>query len=695
MENERKTETELIREVSFLKRRIAELERQAAEQDRGASEELFVQFARHFPGSVYIKDADRRIVYLTENVERYFGVSPNQWLGKTSEETWPPELATEARRYDEAVLRGETVKSITTRPHADSLRTWVIYRFPIPRHDSPPHIGCISFDITEYKQAETIYESLMESSLMVVFIVQEGKFRLINARVLEVTGYRPEELIGREADVMIHPEDREEVKKRGREILFGRHSTPIEYRLMTKQGRIRWIMQVITSIRFDGKRAVLGNAMDVTDRKQAAEAIRESEEKYRTILENIEAGYFEVDIAGNFTFINDSVCRGLGYTRDELIGTNTLQYTGEDDAQRVYRAFNEAYRTGRPAQGIDYEVICKDGTKRHIESSGSLMRDPGGNPIGFHGIIRDITDRKWAEAALRESEEKYRTILANIEDGYYEVSLAGIFTFVNNSVCRILGYSREEMTGLHYSQVTDEENARKLEEATMSVLMTGEPSKGFTHEIIRKGGSKGYIESSMSLIRDMSGQPVGLRGIIRDVTERKRAEETIRQMAYHDALTGLPNRKLFLDRLGVAIAQGRRNRKDIGIAMIDLDEFKEVNDTLGHDAGDLLLQAAAERLESSLRTGDTVARFGGDEFVIILPELKDAEDAVLVAQKIVEAFRNPFLIDSHALRVTASIGIAVYPGDGMEANTLLKKADTAMYRAKHAGRNRYQVYSEA
>jgi len=145
----------------------------------------------------------------------------------------------------------------------------------------------------------------------------------------------------------------------------------------------------------------------------------------------------------------------------------------------------------------------------------------------------------------------------------------------------------------------------------------------------------------------------------------------------------------------VAIAQGRRNQKDIGIAMIDLDEFKEVNDTLGHDAGDILLQAAAERLASSLRTGDTVARFGGDEFVLILPELKDAEDAVLVAQKIVEAFRNLFLIDSHALRVTASIGIAVYPGDGMEADTLLKKADTAMYRAKHAGRNRYHVYSEA
>ena len=166
-------------------------------------------------------------------------------------------------------------------------------------------------------------------------------------------------------------------------------------------------------------------------------------------------------------------------------------------------------------------------------------------------------------------------------------------------------------------------------------------------------------------------------------------------MAYHDSLTGLPNRKLFSDRLGIALVQAQRNQKKVGIAMLDLDNFKDVNDTLGHEVGDLLLKATAERLSAALRKGDTVARFGGDEFVLILPDLKVIEDAIQVAQKIVDGFRKPFLIDTHQLVVTTSIGIAVYPDDGTDEVMLLKNADIAMYQAKQAGRNRYKLYNEA
>jgi diguanylate cyclase (GGDEF)-like protein len=162
-------------------------------------------------------------------------------------------------------------------------------------------------------------------------------------------------------------------------------------------------------------------------------------------------------------------------------------------------------------------------------------------------------------------------------------------------------------------------------------------------------------------------------------------------MAYHDSLTGLPNRKLFSDRLGIALTHAQRNQKEVGIAMLDLDHFKGVNDTLGHDVGDLLLKAAAERLSAELRKGDTVARFGGDEFLLILPDLEVIEDAIQVAQKIVDSFRKPFLIDTHQLIVTTSIGIAVYPQDGTKEDILLKNADKAMYQAKQTGRARYQL----
>jgi diguanylate cyclase (GGDEF)-like protein len=176
---------------------------------------------------------------------------------------------------------------------------------------------------------------------------------------------------------------------------------------------------------------------------------------------------------------------------------------------------------------------------------------------------------------------------------------------------------------------------------------------------------------------------------------RKREEEIINQMAYHDSLTGLPNRQLFSDRLGIALAHAQRNQNKVVVAMIDLDNFKKINDTLGHIGGDLFLKATAERLDAEMRKGDTVARFGGDEFLLILPDLKVIEDAIQVAQKIVDRFRKPFLIDTHQLVVTTSIGIAVYPNDGIEEGILLKNADIAMFQAKQAGRARYQLYKKA
>ena len=182
---------------------------------------------------------------------------------------------------------------------------------------------------------------------------------------------------------------------------------------------------------------------------------------------------------------------------------------------------------------------------------------------------------------------------------------------------------------------------------------------------------------------------------IEDITERKKYEEKIQQMAFHDSLTGLPNRKLFSDRLGIVLAQAKRNKKKVGIVMLDLDNFKDVNDTLGHDVGDTLLKAVAERLSVTLRKSDTVARFGGDEFVLIFPDMEIIEEAIQVVQKIIDRFNKPFLIDTHQLVVTTSIGIAVYPKDGMDEEILMKNADIAMYQAKQAGRARYQLYKEA
>lgn len=206
-------------------------------------------------------------------------------------------------------------------------------------------------------------------------------------------------------------------------------------------------------------------------------------------------------------------------------------------------------------------------------------------------------------------------------------------------------------------------------------------------------GRRTLLLNARQIEREVGKEKIILLAI-EDITERKKYEEKIQQMAFHDSLTGLPNRKLFSDRLGIVLAQAKRNKKKVGIVMLDLDNFKDVNDTLGHDVGDTLLKAVAERLSVILRKSDTVARFGGDEFVLIFPDMEAIEEAIQVVQKIIDRFNKPFLIDTHQLVVTTSIGIAVYPNDGMDEEILMKNADIAMYQAKQAGRARYQLYKE-
>jgi diguanylate cyclase (GGDEF)-like protein len=210
---------------------------------------------------------------------------------------------------------------------------------------------------------------------------------------------------------------------------------------------------------------------------------------------------------------------------------------------------------------------------------------------------------------------------------------------------------------------------------------------------MRKDGTMRVVELSVSLILDATGHGAGFRNLVRDITERKKSEETIRRLAYHDPLTGLPNRLLFTDRLAMAITGAKRNRQHLAVMILDLDYFKDINDTLGHHIGDRLLQAVGSRLTELLRKGDTVARMGGDEFLILLPEINNVGVTTTIAQKIVDSFQTPLIVDEHRLHITTSIGIAIYPDVSDDVETLIKHSDIAMYRAKGSGRNNYQLFT--
>jgi diguanylate cyclase (GGDEF)-like protein len=228
--------------------------------------------------------------------------------------------------------------------------------------------------------------------------------------------------------------------------------------------------------------------------------------------------------------------------------------------------------------------------------------------------------------------------------------------------------------------------------AWSKVYRTGKPLKSYPFVSIRKDGTEIFLENSVSPLRNNEGKIIGFRSISRDVTEHKQFEQKLAEMATHDPLTGLPNRVLLSDRFTIGLALSRRSGNRLAVLMLDLDQFKTVNDSMGHDVGDKLLKAVGKRLTGIMRKGDTIARIGGDEFILVLPQISQANDVVEFAQRILDAFLEPFVFDGYRLHITTSIGIAVYPEGGKDIESLLKNADTAMYWAKEQGRDIYRFY---
>jgi diguanylate cyclase (GGDEF)-like protein/PAS domain S-box-containing protein len=370
-------------------------------------------------------------------------------------------------------------------------------------------------------------------------------------------------------------------------------------------------------------------------------------------------------------------------------------------------------------QAIDADVIVISGMAGIDAAIGALKRgahDYLRKPYGSEELRRTVANalgqRRLAQAnarmasQLENSERMYRYLVDSSPDIIYTLDHAGHFTFVNDRACQLLGYRREELIGTHYAGLVledDLEHARYVfnerragERAARNVEFRLKRRAGTAHERAF-GGAVMTISLNavgMHLSEHDGAAPAffGTYGIARDVSERKRAEEVILHQAYHDILTDLPNRTLFKDRLGMAMVQARRKRAELAVMFIDLDRFKLVNDTLGHVKGDELLQQVAARLLECLRKGDTLARQGGDEFTVVLPELGAREDARIVADKFLERLQMPFDLDGHQVHISASIGIAIYPVHGESIDALLRNADIAMYQVKAEGKNGHAFY---
>ncbi len=436
----------------------------------------------------------------------------------------------------------------------------------------------------------------------------------------------------------------------------------------------------------------LDNFEREAERRRAEEALRRSEDKYRNILESLDDAYYEVDLKGRPIYLNGAYARMLGYDHLDVASRDYRSRQSQAMTQAVFDSFNEVFRTGVPKRSQVWEYLHRDGSVVQVEGSVHLVRDAQGQPIGFRGIVRDVTERRRMDQLLRDSEARFRAMTNLSSDWYWETDAQSRFTRLD---------SRE--SGMRQSQ--NPLIGRCIWESTMQPHLPGgwddyrallDARQSFRDIVMQRmaqGKSPYYISMSGEPMFDASGAFIGYRGISREITEQKVAEEHIHHMARHDGLTGLPNRLLFSSLLNAALKTAARYKRSFAVMFIDLDRFKFINDTLGHEAGDTLLKEITGRFKEALRASDVIARLGGDEFVVLVQEVPDRDHAATVARKLLSTAIRPVMLLGQECRVTASVGISLYPGDGEDEQTLMKNADSAMYHAKEEGKNNFQFYS--
>jgi len=596
---------------------------------------------------------------------------------------------------------------------------------------------------------------------------------------------------------------------------------------------------------------VVGGGVVLACRDVTHDPLRFSERGDIAVVESIEEGYYETDLKGNFTFVNDALCHMLGYTRPAMLAMNTRQCTDPRNTRKMIRHFRGVYRTGVAARNADWEIRTKQGERKVVGASLSLIRDAQGRAMGVRGVVRDITERQRAERvqsalyriahtaasaedmqelyaeihaivgalmyaknfsialldpasqsldfpyvvdlalaprgrrrlgrglteyvlrtgqplladanvserlkeqreidgfpsgtvdflgvplkkgeetfgvlsvqsydaasrftdgdkdllnfvsqhvanalvrrrsddALKESEQRFRT-LAETAPCAILIHQDGQVRYANATALALFGYSRQELSSMSLWDMVHVEDRELVRERVLARQGGEVGLSRFEFRIATRSGQERWLDFSVGSA-EFNGKPAFL-GTAFDISDRKKAEQQIQRLAYHDALTGLPNRLLFNDRVSVAVAQAHRQGQNLAILFLDLDEFKAINDSWGHSFGDRLLREVSGRLERCVREGDTVARLAGDEFTILLPGLSRPVDLAKVAKKVLDTLKAPFKLEGLEIFITASMGISLYPSDGENTETLVKNADTAMYRAKEKGRDGYQLWA--
>ena len=529
------------------------------------------------------------------------------------------------------------------------------------------------------------FHAAMDASADAIYLVDRTSMRFVdvNQTACRMQGRSRAELLALGPDgVLAIP--REELARAYDDVIAGGGAgAPVEMLRWRRDGTQVWV-----ELRRSAQRSSTGWIMvtavrDITARKNSEQAVRDGAEQLRQFADNVPAMTVSYDENLRCRFANKAFAEYFGFTPQTILGKHLREVVGEEAYREIEGHFAQVLQ-GHP---VTYQRTRKlpSGKASYLEVKLLPHIGERGRTLGCFAVTTDITEHKRAEQALRDSAEQMRLFADNVPamTVFWDESLR--CRLANKVFTEFFDLGAGTILGKHLREVLGEDVYQEVK-GYFSQALQGRP---VTYQRTRRfpDGELRHIEVRLLPHIGDQGKILGCFAVTTDITAHKLAEERIQRVAHHDSLTGLPNRLLFNDRLGQAISLAKRDSRQFALLYLDLDRFKPVNDSLGHAVGDELLQAVAARIRHQVRESDTVARVGGDEFTVILPDITGSKEAETVSTKIVDAFAAPFQLASHKqeIRIGASIGIALYPADARDAEALVKAADAAMYRAKQAG----------
>ena len=460
----------------------------------------------------------------------------------------------------------------------------------------------------------------------------------------------------------------------------------MDFRFQRPDGSVSWVHATTVPL-IDPTGVVegyLGTTVDITDRLAAADLVAGSERRLRTITDNMTDVIFVYGMDRRLQYVTPSFEQLTGFTVAELYARNFVDDVHPEDDHAMRQRWRALFH-GESYSGAEFRIINRDGREKWCWSAGSPILDARGVQVGVQIRDADITSLKRAELRLRESEERARSIIETTSDAYLAADESGMIVEWNSAAERTFGFSREAAVGRRLVDVIAADQSRSLVE---QALRSGDEG---AVELVARHREAGDFPAELTVWNvDVNGART-VNIFVRDITERRLREEQVTFMAYHDKLTGLPNRAMFEQHLELVLVRARHDGNAAGLLYLDVDRFKTVNDSLGHEAGDDLLREVAVRLRRAARSGDLVVRLGGDEFVLVLGDLPAATAATIaaaVAERVQGAFAQPFALSGVEFATTVSIGVALFPADAGDAKSLVTAADVGMYASKRAGRGR-------